>query len=85
VRRAIDIHEGEEVNASAFKSARSSSSSPSTVWQVETFEESEVPRDSDPERCASYCSFVGKEAGKIGRHTNAADQKKYTANSISCE
>src|SRR5207302_3776506 len=47
-RRAIDIHEGEEVDESAFKAARSPSGRPQQFWQVETFEESEVLRDSAP-------------------------------------
>ena len=42
VRRAIDIHEGEEVDESAFKALVSPSGRPQQFWHVEAFEESEV-------------------------------------------
>jgi hypothetical protein len=45
-RRAIDIHEGEEVDESAFKAL----GRPRPFWQVETFEKGEVLRDSAPEQ-----------------------------------
>ena len=44
VRRAIDIHEGEEVDAVRLQGARSPGGRPQQFWQVETFEESEVLR-----------------------------------------
>src|SRR5213596_1210479 len=49
VRRAIDIHQGEEVDESAFKALVGRAVALNS-WQVETFEESEVLRDSTPEQ-----------------------------------
>ena len=45
VRRAIDIHEGEEVDEAAFRRSFARRS-PSTVWEVETFEEREALRSA---------------------------------------
>ena len=45
VRRAIDIHEGEEVDASAFKALVRQAVALNSSRQGETFEESEVLRD----------------------------------------
>ena len=53
VRRAIDIHEGEEVDKPRLQGARSPSGRPQQFWQVETFEESEVLRDSASEQVQS--------------------------------
>ena len=44
VRRAIDIHEGEEVDKSAFQGARSRSGCTQQLWQVKTCRKSEVLR-----------------------------------------
>ena len=41
-RRAIDIHEGEEVDESAFKALVRQAARAQQFWQVESFEESEV-------------------------------------------
>jgi hypothetical protein len=41
-RRAIDIHEGEEVDASAFKALVRQAVAPQQLWQVESAEEGEV-------------------------------------------
>ncbi len=52
VRRAIDIHQGEEVDAVRLQGARSPGGRPQQFRQVETFEESQalsVLRDSAPE------------------------------------
>ncbi len=48
VRRAIDIHEGEEVDDVRLQGAHSPSGRPQQFWQVETFEESEVLREIPP-------------------------------------
>jgi len=48
VRRAIDIHDGEEVDSSAFKALIRQAIALKQFWQVETFEESEVVRDAPP-------------------------------------
>ena len=50
VRRAIDIHEGEEVDESAFKALVRQAVALNSSRQVETFEESEVLKDSASEQ-----------------------------------
>ena len=49
-RRAIDIREGEEVDESAFKALVRQAAALEQFRQVESFEESEVLRDSAPEQ-----------------------------------
>ena len=46
-RRAIDIHEGEEVDLNRLQGARSPGGRPQRFRQVETFEESEVLKRDD--------------------------------------
>ncbi len=67
VRRAIDIHEGEDVDASAFKALVRQAVALNGSREVEAVEESEVLRDSTPEpvrhrggrRCRSARAYPG--------------------------
>src|ERR1700716_1187043 len=60
-RRAIDIHEREEVDESRLQGARSPSGRPQQFWHVETFEESEVLRDSAVYRGIIVCHRRGAQ------------------------
>ncbi len=64
-RRAIDIHEGEEVDGPTFKALISASGRPQRFGQIETFAEGEVLRDPTPAQVrhrGPNCSGTGLRA-----------------------
>ena len=70
VRRAIDIHEGEEVDESAFKALVRQAVALNSSGKSKRFEESEVLRDSAPEQVRHRASSVNSGNCRITIHSS---------------